>query len=96
MMSLPSHAGIGVAKSCWRWHCRADVGSGVMSSPSHAGDSVAELCHEGATELSIVRSSDLHMAIRTSNDSSSSPMTQTCRIQKISRICMKHHNETSH
>jgi hypothetical protein len=30
------------AESCWRWHCRNDVGHGAMSLPSHAGDNAAE------------------------------------------------------
>jgi hypothetical protein len=75
-----------------------------MLLPNHAGDDVvicdddstAELCHEGAAESSIVTSPDSHMAIYMLNDSSSSPMTRTRRIQKITRTCMKHHNEASH
>jgi hypothetical protein len=43
----------------------------------HARDGVVELCHEGAAELSIMMSQDLHMDVCASNDSSSSLMTRT-------------------
>jgi hypothetical protein len=41
-IALPSLASDGAAKSCWWWHCRGDVGRGVMSLPCHAGDDIAE------------------------------------------------------
>jgi hypothetical protein len=39
-------------------------------------------CYKGAAELLIVKSSDLHTDVCAPNDSSSSPMTQMCRIPK--------------
>jgi hypothetical protein len=41
-MSLSSHVDDGAAESYWRWHCRGDVGRGVMSLPSHGSDGVAQ------------------------------------------------------
>jgi hypothetical protein len=67
-----------------------------MLPSNHASDGTAGLCHEGAAELLIVTSPDLDTAVYMANDSSSSLMTRMRRIQKITRTCMKHHNETSH
>jgi hypothetical protein len=41
MMSLSSHTGDGIVKSCWQWRCQGDVSHGVMSLPSHVSDGVA-------------------------------------------------------
>jgi hypothetical protein len=61
----------------------------VLTSLIRAGDGATELCREGADELSDMTSPDVHTVVCALNDSSSSPMTRMCYIQKITSICMK-------
>jgi hypothetical protein len=90
VMSPLSRAGDDAPKSCYDGAAMLTLA--VVWCCYRVMPMMALLSHrcEGTTELSIVRSPDLHMVVCVLNDSSSWPMIRTCCIQKITPTCLSH------